>query len=160
MPVEEPVLVLSPSRVSFLKEYGIIIFFILLYFFLGALSFELPPTAGYAMLGIILFFITYVEVFKLSHIYKITPSQVVAEHGIVKKKRDSVFLNSISDVKVHQGYLSRFLHIGTVSVGPASGADAIKMVGIRNPKKIALELEKLIHAYGGGRAPKEKKEAD
>ena len=116
------------------------------------------PVSEYATVGVIIFFLIYIESFRFSHSYKITPSQVVIEHGIIRKKRDSVFLSSISDVNVHQGYLGRFLKYGTISIGPTSGSEAIQMLGIRNPKKIALELEKLIHAYGRMENQQEKKD--
>lgn len=155
MPIEAPLYSIKPSRIFFLKEYFIILFFILLYFFLPAMGFAMHPLTTYTIFGAIVFFIIYIEAFRISHSYKITPSQVVIEHGIIQKKRDSVFLSAISDVNVKQGYFARVLNYGTISIGPTSGSEAIQMLGIKNPRKIALELEKLIHTYERGKIKKE-----
>src|SRR3989338_6477360 len=158
MPIEVPIYSIKPSRIFFLKDYLIAAVFAALYFFLPALGFAMHALTAYAIFGVIAFFIVYVEVFRFSHSYKITPSQVVIEHGIIQKKRDSVFLSSISDVNVKQGYFARFLNYGTIAIGPTSGSEANQMLGIKNPRKIALELEKLIHTYEKGRISKPAKE--
>ena len=154
MPIEAPIYSLKPSRIFFLKEYLIAAFFAALYFFLPAIGFAMQPLTEYTIFASIAFFIIYVETFRFSHSYKITPSQVVIEHGIIQKKRDSVFLSSISDVNVKQGYFARDLNYGTIAIGPTSGSEAIQMLGIKNPRKIALELDKLIHTYEKGKRDK------
>ncbi len=157
MPIEAPLYSIKPSRIFFLKDYLIILFFILLYFFLPAMGFAMNIVSEFTIYGIIVFFILYIETFRFSNSYKITPSQVVIERGIIQKKRDSVFLSAISDVNVKQGYFARVLNYGTISIGPTSGSEAIQMLGIKNPRKIALELEKLIHSYEPGKKKDEEK---
>jgi len=154
MPIEAPIYSIRPGRIFFLKDYLIAAFFAALYFLIPIAGLEMQPLTAYTILGAILFFIIYVELFRFSHSYKITPSQVVIEHGILQKKRDSVFLSSISDVNVKQGYFARVLNYGTIAIGPTSGSEAIQMLGIKNPRKIALELEKLIHTYEKGKRDK------
>lgn len=158
MPIEAPLYSIKPSRIFFLKDYFIILFFVLLYFFLPAFGFAMHPLTEYTIFAAIAFFIIYIETFRFSNSYKITPSQVVIERGIIQKKRDSVFLSAISDVNVKQGYFARVLNYGTIAIGPTSGSEAIQMLGIKNPRKIALELEKLIHAYGRNEIKNEKEE--
>jgi len=154
MPIEAPLYNLKPSRIFFLKDYLIVLFFVLLYFFLPIIGLPMESLTAYTIYGVVAFFLIYVELFRLSNSYKITPSQVVIERGIMQKKRDSVFLSSISDVNVKQGYFARVLNYGTIAIGPTSGSEAIQMLGIRNPRKIALELEKLIHTYEKGKRDK------
>lgn len=154
MPIEAPIYSIRPSRIFFLKDYLIASFFAALYFLLPIAGLEIQSLTAYTIFAAIAFFIIYVELFRFSHSYKITPSQVVIEHGIIQKKRDSVFLSSISDVNVKQGYFARFLNYGTIAIGPTSGSEAIQMLGIKNPRKIALELEKLIHTYEKGKRDK------
>lgn len=151
MTIEEPVYTLSPSRISFLKEYGIVLCFAALYFFLNYFGLQVPYLAIYAIFGVIVFFIIYVESYKLTHIYKITPSQLMIEEGIIKRNRKAVFLNNIVDVNFKQGYIQRLIGYGTIIIGSSGGRSheecELRLIGIKNPKYYVMEIERMIKEY-------------
>lgn len=155
MTIEKPLLKLRPSRIAFAADYilaGLLVFFLYL---LSSINFPINDIGFYAVLALIFIFLISPEVQKISYHYKVTSSQVVAEEGIISRKRKSVFLDNVADISVHQNALERTLGFGSVIIGSSSGREhmQLNLKGVRRPKKIAYEIEKLIKEYAKAKKP-------
>lgn len=149
MAIEEPVLKLRPSRIGFIKEYSLILFLIWIIVLLKFLNFGLNVFGLAAATVFILVLLSSVEIERLRNVYKITPSHVIVERGIISKKRQSVFFSNIADISVQQNITQRLCGFGDVVLGSTSGRDytELKFKKIKKPKDVAHTVERLLKEY-------------
>lgn len=147
MSVDKPLKNLRRSRLSFFKEYAFVILLaaalLAVYFY----NIEVNKAVIAGILVLIALTILYVEVSRVQTSYSITPSQLVTEYGIIKKERESVFLDNVGNIGIKQGYLQRIFHFGDIIVTPSAGKEDIVMKGVRTPRKVHNEIERLIKGY-------------
>ncbi len=151
MTIDKPLYELRPSRISFIANYFLSAVLAGIVGVVKGVGLYLNEIGIAAAAGLIAILLAIPEVARIRHLYKITPSQVVQEVGILKKERDSIFLDNIADLNSDQNFSQRLLRFGDIKIGSASGAGKIVLKGIKEPRKIALELEKLMHEYGKGK---------
>lgn len=149
MAIEKPILKLRPSRIGFLKDYLLALFLALFLIYLNLINFYIIWLGYAAAVILILILIASPEIQKIRNVYKITPSQVIVEEGIIGRKRKSVFMDNIADVSVQQNILERLVGFGTVVIGSSSGREhmELKLSAIKRPKKVAYEIERAIKSY-------------
>lgn len=147
MTIDKPIHVLRRSRLSFLKEYALTLLLIIAITALIFYKIEINSIFVPLMLLAIALLIVYVEIARTQTQYTLTPSQIVTEYGIIKKQKESVFLDNVANIGIKQGYLQRIFHFGDVSITPSAGKEEMIMRGVRTPKKIHSEIEKLIKGY-------------
>ena len=147
MTIDKPVHVLRRSRLSFFKEYALTIFLIGLLLAIVFYNIEVNKAVTASILIFIALMVLYVEIARTQTQYLITPSQIVTEYGIIKKQKESVFLDNVANIGIKQGYLQRIFHFGDVSITPSAGKEEMIMKGVRTPKKIHSEIERLIKGY-------------
>ena len=147
MSVDPPLKNLRRSRLSFFKEYAVIVLLILALLAIYFYNIEVNKAAVAGALVIIALMILYVEVSRVQTSYSLTPSQIVTEYGIIKKEKESVFLDNVANIGIRQGYLQRLLHFGDITITPSAGKEDMVMKGVRSPKKIHSQIERLIKGY-------------
>ncbi|MBI4015860.1 MAG: PH domain-containing protein [Candidatus Aenigmarchaeota archaeon] len=148
MTIDKPLYELKPSRISFVTNYFLSAVLVSIVGAVKALGLYINEVGIAAAGGLVLILLVIPEIARVRHLYKITPSQVVQEVGILKKQRDSIFLNNIADLNSDQNFSQRLLMFGDIKIGSSSGAEKIVLKGIRNPREIVIELERLMHEYG------------
>ncbi len=153
MPIEETIHKLKPSRVAFLKNYLLSASLAAFLAYLFLTGFPISQMGLYAAGILVLVFIALPEIEILRNNYAITASQVIVEEGIISRKRRSLFFNNTSDISVHQNFLQRMLRYGSVVIGSSSGRDhmELNLKGVRKPKEMAHNIERLIKQYGNGK---------
>ena len=147
MTIDKPTRVLRRSRLSFLKEYAITLLLIAVVATLIFYKIEVNKSVVPIMLLVIALLIIYVEIARMQTQYLLTPSQLVTEYGIIKKAKESVFLDNVGNIGIKQGYLQRIFHFGDITITPSAGKEDIVMKGVRTPRKIHNEIERLIKGY-------------
>ena len=151
MTIDKPTRVLRRSRLSFLKEYAITLLLIAVVATLIFYKIEVNKSVVPIMLLTIALLIIYVEIARMQTQYLLTPSQLVTEYGIIKKEKESVFLDNVGNIGIKQGYLQRIFHFGDITITPSAGKEDIVMKGVRTPKKVHNEIERLIKGYMDGK---------
>ena len=151
MTIDKPTRVLRRSRLSFLKEYAITLLLIAVVATLIFYKIEVNKSVVPIMLLVIALLIIYVEIARMQTQYLLTPSQLVTEYGIIKKEKESVFLDNVGNIGIKQGYLQRIFHFGDITITPSAGKEDIVMKGVRTPKKVHNEIERLIKGYMDGK---------
>ena len=148
MTLEEPLYMLRPTRTASLDVYALAAMPLALIVALSFVNFPVPFWSIWAASGLAVVLLGSIEYNRLSSRYKITPSQIVVEDGIVSKRRFSLFLNNVTDVTVRQSNLQRILGYGTVIAGSASGIQQMQLsMTVRKPRELAQRLEHLIREY-------------
>ena len=105
-------------------------------FFLGGILI-LTGILAIVGIGIILYVILKIK----STTYTITSEKVVAEHGLLAKRKTSVFLSDIRNVEVSQSFSQRIFNLGTVNVSTAGNSGyEIVMPGISAPDEVVQML--------------------
>jgi len=134
---------LRPSRLTCLKDYIIAFGLLALYFFADRV-FGVPWFVGVAVLVFSAALILSSEIFLRTNRYRITPEKITVETGIFTRKRQSVFVDSVSNVSLIQGSVDLLLGVGSVVIDSRAGKDSrIILSGVRKPKEIAKKIEKL-----------------
>ena len=153
MPIEEPIHKLTQSRISFLKNYLLSALLIIFIAYLFLTSFPVTQMGLAASATLIFIFVIHPEIERLRSTYIITSSQVIIKEGIIGRKRRSVFFDNVADISVHQNILQRILSYGFVTVGSSSGREhtVINLKGVRRPKELAHNIERLIKEYMTGK---------
>ncbi len=132
-----------PSRLTCLKDYAIAFALLALYFFADRML-GVPWFVGVAVLVFSAALILSSEIFLRTNRYRITPEKITVETGIFTRKRQSVFLDSVSNVSVIQGSTDLLLGVGSVVIDSRAGKDSrIILSGVRKPKEIAKKIEKM-----------------
>ena len=151
MSVDPPLKNLRRSRLSFIKEYFLLILLIAALLAVYLYNIEVNKAVMAGALVLIALLIVYVEVSRVQTHYSLTPSQIVTEYGIIKKEKESVFLDNVANIGIKQGYLQRLLHLGDITITPSAGKEDMVMKGVRSPKKIHSQIERLIKGYTDGK---------
>ena len=141
-----------PVRRFYLKEYGLasaLVTTVLAMWLMGLSPFIIFV---YGAVALAAFLVAAAEFSRLRHSYRITPSHVIIEEGIISKKRKSFSMANISEVSVNHNYLQRMLKYGTVVVGSSSGRDMMSLsLRVHRPRRIAVRLEGMIKDYDMGK---------
>jgi len=148
MTLETPLISIRPTRLIYLKEYGLAALLLALVAYLQLTGMQAFGLAVYASVGLAVLFIILAETNRLSNHYAITPTQLVVHEGIVGKHRMSLFLNNVTDVTVKQGRIEAIIGFGTVVAGSTSGLKHMQLkMHVRRPREFANNLEHLIKEY-------------
>ncbi len=156
MSIEKPLFNLRPSRIYFASDYMLAAFLAAVVAILSAYEIKVSELGLASAGALIVIFLLSPEYKKLNNLYIVTKSQVIVEQGIISRKRKSVFMNNVADISVDQNIVGRALRYGNLVLGSASGREhmELKLEGIRNPKRVAHEIEKLIKHYETGKEDK------
>ena len=151
MTLEKPVFHGRPVRSYYLKEYAlafVLLLTVVALWVMGLSPFILFVYGAIALAGFLVFI---AEFSRMRSYYRITPSHVILEEGIIARKRKSFSMANVSDISVRQNYVQRMLKYGTVMVGSSSGREFMSLnLRVRNPRTLAAEIEGLIKKYDMG----------
>jgi len=148
MTLDRPLISGRPTRLSYLKDYGLAALLLALVAYVQLTGLQALDLAVYAAAGLAIIFIVLAETNRFGNHYAITNNQIVIHEGIVGKHRLSLFLNNVTDVTVHQSRLEAVLGFGTVIAGSTSGMQHMQLkMRVRKPRDFANRLEHLIKEY-------------
>ncbi|MFQ6010371.1 MAG: PH domain-containing protein [Candidatus Aenigmatarchaeota archaeon] len=148
---EKPVIEGRPVRSFYLKEYFLALALVFTVVFLWVVGYSPFMILVYSAIALAAFLVFIAEFSRLRSYYRITPSHVILEEGIVSRKRKSFSMANVSDISVRQGYVQRALRFGIVMVGSSSGREFMSLdLKVKNPRAVAARIEKLIKDYDAG----------
>jgi len=134
------------SFVSFLGNYilcALAIAFLLILSTQFELTFTFSPTttsqliSSLTILGVILVVIVLLEepfFERMVRVYSVTHSEIIKEEGIIRKKKFSIPIQNVADVKMEKGIVGRIFNFGDVVV--TGMKDTIKIKGVKNPENL------------------------
>ena len=127
--VMTPVPTIKPDYVFHCSAWNYFWYFFLSILFLVPLFFICLPVIIFRLIQI------------RTTVYTITSDRLVAETGLLNKRKTSVFLSDIRNVDVNQRLWQRIVKIGTIRISTAGNAGyEITMVGVPEPDKIVQLL--------------------
>lgn len=148
MTLDRPLISGRPTRLSYLKDYGLAVLLLALVAVVQVAGLQAFDLAVYSATALAILFIVLAETGRYGNHYAITPTQIVVHEGIVGKHRLSLFLNNVTDVTVKQTRLEAILGFGTVIAGSTSGLQHMQLkMRVRKPRDFANRLEHLIKEY-------------
>jgi len=148
MTLDRPLISGRPTRLSYLKDYGLAALLLAMVAYVQLTGLQALDLAVYAAAGLAVLFVVLAETNRFGNHYAITANQIVVHEGIVGKHRLSLFLNNVTDVTVKQTRLEAILGFGTVIAGSTSGLQHMQLrIRVRKPRDFANRLEHLIKEY-------------
>lgn len=134
------------SFISFLGNYVLCILIIVFLLILSSqfeLTFTFSPKttsqliSSLTILGAILVLIFLLEepfFERIVRVYSVTEKEVIKEEGIIRKKKVSIPVQNVADVKMEKGFVGRIFNFGDVIV--TGMKDTIKIKGVKNPENV------------------------
>jgi uncharacterized membrane protein YdbT with pleckstrin-like domain len=144
---EDTLMVLNPSRRSFLLEYCCGIFLVGLLSFFIYKKIDLNTKLTYFVFGLALFSIGSAEISRLLHRCRVTHSKLVIIDGMIKLSKKHIYIKAISDINIKQKVIQRLLNYGVIHIKTMSGESSLEIKNVANPGKRMEEIEEIIEKY-------------
>ncbi|NOZ81996.1 MAG: PH domain-containing protein, partial [Candidatus Micrarchaeota archaeon] len=136
--------VLRPSRLKNIEDY-LIPLFLLSFLFIFDSMFGVPFIVWIPVLIFSFSLVLFREICIRTTRYIITDRRIISETGLLSRKKQITFVESVSNVSYEQSSSDSLLGIGDVVIDSRAGKEArIVFRGVRNPAKIVKKIEKLV----------------